>query len=160
MPRENCENLSNGDQNAEYGGVAEAHHAVEPCSEGEAADRAEQRLPGQRIVTFLAGHAVELDRDGDAGRGAGGKPEEQAEPKAVADSEHDGISDHPGQQPQRTVLAAQQVIGQIEAAEHVETGAGDADGGDCVMVHFSIVEAWYMSAPGGFPSCVPLNDFH
>src|SRR5207244_6938362 len=97
----------------------------------------------------LAGHAVELDRDGDAGRGAGGKPEEQAEPKAVADSEHYRIGDHPGQQPQRTVLAAQQVVGEIEAAEHVETGAGDADGGDCVMVHLLIVEASLGRKTGG-----------
>jgi hypothetical protein len=38
------------------------------------------------------------------------------------------------------VLASQQIIGEIQTAEHVEASAGDADGRECVVIHGGIVE--------------------
>jgi hypothetical protein len=39
------------------------------------------------------------------------------------------------------VLTAQEIVGEIESAEHVEAASGDADGGECVVVHERIVAA-------------------
>ena len=79
---------------------------------------------------------MRFNRDGDAGRNACSEAEEEPEAKAVADSEDDGVGDGASEESERAVLTAQQIIGEIEAAEHIQAGAGDADGRDCVVVHF------------------------
>jgi hypothetical protein len=83
--------------------------------------------------------AIELDRDGDPGGNSGSHAKEETKTKAVTDSEDDGIRYGAGQQPQRTVLPAQQIVREIETAQHIETGSRDADSCDCVMVHSAIV---------------------
>jgi hypothetical protein len=73
--------------------------------------------------------SVEFNRDCDTGRDTGSEAEEEAEAKAkaVADAEDNGVRNRAGEQTQRAVLAAQQVVSEIKTAENVKIRAGDAD---------------------------------
>ena len=81
-----------------------------------------------------AGGAVELNCDGDACRQARGQAKEQTETESVSEAKDDRIGNGAGQQAKRAMLSAKQVIGEIEAAQHVKACAGDADGGDDVVI--------------------------
>src|SRR5713226_4407157 len=86
-------------------------------------------------MVVVASGSMELNRDGNAGRGSRSDSKEQAKAYTVADSEHDRVRHHLGEQPQGTVLAAQQIVSKIKSAEHIQTNAGDADSRDGVVVH-------------------------
>ena len=79
--------------------------------------------------------AVEFNRERYAGSKTRHQAEEETKAQTVADSEEDRVCDRPGKHPQRTVLAPQQVIRKIKTAEHIQAGAGNADGCDHMMVH-------------------------
>ena len=79
--------------------------------------------------------AIEFNRNGDASCDPRGQAKKGTEAESKADTKNDGVGYGPGEQAQRAVLAAQQVIGEIKAPEHVKAGAGNADGCDRVMVH-------------------------
>jgi hypothetical protein len=83
--------------------------------------------------------AIELDRQRDTGRNAGSDAEEETETKAVAGAEDNRIRDGASQQSQRTVLTAQQVVSEIEAAQHIETATRNADGREGMVIHFERV---------------------
>ena len=71
----------------------------------------------------------------------GSEPEKRTQAEAVANSEDDRVGYSPRQQTQRAMLAAQQVIGEIQAAEHIEATACKTDGRKGVVVHPVIVAA-------------------
>src|SRR5580704_5027640 len=83
-----------------------------------------------------ASGAIEFNRQGNTGCDPGSQPEEETEAEAIANAENDGISDRAGEQAQRAVLAAEQVISEIKTTEHIKAGARNADGRDGVVVHF------------------------
>ncbi len=83
---------------------------------------------------------LQFDGDGNAGGGTARDTEEQPEADAVAGSEDDRVSHHPGEQPQRTVLAAQQIVSQVQGAQYVQKNSGDAEGRHQAMVHRTIIE--------------------
>src|SRR5437016_426656 len=91
-------------------------------------------------MILVASCSLEFDRDGNAGRCAGSEAKEKPQTDAEADSEHDRVRYRPGNQPQRTVLAAQQVVSEIKTPEHIEAGAGNTDGCDDVVVHETITK--------------------
>ena len=82
-----------------------------------------------------ASGSIQFDRKSGAGTKTGNKAKEGAQTNAVADAENDGVRYCPCEQAQRTVLATQKVVGEIEAAQHIETAAGNADGRRCMVVH-------------------------
>src|SRR5262249_21371058 len=81
-----------------------------------------------------AGSAVELDRDGKARCKTRDQAKKQSQAEAVSNAENDGVCNYASKQAERAVLSAEQVIGEVEAAYYVETGAGDADSGDDVVI--------------------------
>ena len=85
--------------------------------------------------------SIELNRQGDAGRNAGSYAKEQTQANAIADTKDNGVCDSPGQQPQRTVLPTQQVVSEIEAANHIKESARNANGCEYVVVHSKIIAA-------------------
>jgi hypothetical protein len=91
-------------------------------------------------MVLLASRSMKFNRDSNAGRGSRSDSKEKAKADAEPDSEHDRVRHHPGEQPQGTVLAAQQIVSKIKAAEHIQTNASDADSRDHVMVHQMIVD--------------------
>ena len=101
-------------------------------------------------MTQSARRASQFDREGKAGGNSGGKTEEQTKAKPVADAENKGIGYGAGEQAKRTVLSAEQVVGEIKATENIKTGAGNTDGGDRMVVHGKIVERVFC---GWMPRC-------
>src|ERR1700739_1959455 len=96
-----------------------------------------------------ASGSIQLNRKSGAGSKTGNKAKEGAQTNAVAHAEDDGGSNpapergrrtgenegspyRAREQAQRTVLAAQKVVGEIEAAQHIETAPGNADGRRCM----------------------------
>ena len=82
-----------------------------------------------------ASGSIQFNRKSGAGPKAGNEAKEGAEANAVANAEDDGVRYRAREQAQRTVLAAQKVVGEIEAAQHIETATGNADGRHCMVVH-------------------------
>src|SRR5580704_7504816 len=82
---------------------------------------------------------AEFNREGDTGGDTGSQAEEETEAQTVADTENNGVGYRAGKQAQRTVLTTQQVVGQIKSAQHIETGSGNADDRDGMVVHARIV---------------------
>ena len=68
------------------------------------------------------------------------KPKNRAEAKAVSDAEEPRIRYRAGQQAQGTVMSAEQIVGEIETAQHIEAGTRDAHDSDGVVVHAEIVD--------------------
>jgi hypothetical protein len=87
-----------------------------------------------------ASRPIELNRQGNACRNSGDQAEKRTQAQAVTDTEDQRISYRAGKQPQGTVLSAQQIVGEIETTEHVETGAGNTDRREDMVVHSGIVE--------------------
>jgi len=85
-----------------------------------------------------ASRPIEFNRDCDTGRDTGSQAKEETEAKAVADAEDNGVRNGAGEQPQRTVLTAQQVVSEIETAENIKTGTRDTDDGECMVVHLAM----------------------
>jgi Tol biopolymer transport system component len=136
------EYLTKADYNAECDRESQSQDPVQTGAESEAADGAEQRLPRQGIMLQPARRSVEFDRDGNAGGDARSEAEEETKSQAVADSENDRVGHRAGEQPQRAVLPAQQIVCKVKAAEHIQAGAGNADGREGMVVHgVSIVDA-------------------
>src|ERR1700688_4067056 len=79
--------------------------------------------------------SIQFNRKSGARCKAGNKAKEGAQANAVADTEDDGVCYRAREQAQRTVLAAQKVVGKIEAAQHIETAAGNADDFHCMVIH-------------------------
>ncbi len=65
---------------------------------------------------------------GDAGSQTSGQAKKHTKAKALTDSKNDRVRYRARKQPQRAVLSAQQVVGKVKAAEHIRTGADNADG--------------------------------
>lgn len=128
------DDLAEGDEDSESESEAQAEGRVESGGEAGSANGAEERFPREGIVREAAGGAVELDGQGEAAGEAGGDSEEKAEAQAVTDAENNGVSDGAGEDAERAVLSAEKIVSEVEAAENVERSAGDADGGDEVMV--------------------------
>ena len=92
--------------------------------------------------------STEFDGNGDPGRNSRDEAKEETKANAVADSEDNRVGYRPGEQSQRAVLPAQQIVSEIKAPEHIETAAGDTDGCDRMVVHSAIVD----NALGLYPS--------
>ena len=60
--------------------------------------------------------------------------ENRPESEAVAGSEKYSVSDGARERAQRSVFAAEQIVGQIQRSEHVERAADDADHRQRVLV--------------------------
>src|SRR4029077_3557308 len=90
-------------------------------------------------MTQAASCSIQFDRNRETCGNTGSQAKKETEAKAVADSKDDVIGHRSGQQPQWTVLPAQQIVSEVEAAQHVEAGPSNADGGDCGVVHAAIV---------------------
>ena len=86
------------------------------------------------------GGSTEFDGHGDPRGNSRDETEEETKSNTVAHSEDNRISYRPGEQSQRAVLPAQQIVSQIKAPEHIETAAGDTDGCDRMVVHAVIVD--------------------
>src|ERR1700720_32386 len=82
-----------------------------------------------------ASGSIKFNRKSGAGPNAGNKAKEGAKTNAVAHAEDDGVRYRAREQAQRTVLAAQKVVGKIEAAQHIETGAGNAEDRHGMVIH-------------------------
>jgi hypothetical protein len=135
------EYLACRDQSTECDCVFEAQNPVQSGPESKPADGAEQCFPRQGIMRQATSRTVKFDRDRNAGRKTRRKAKEKSKSDAVTDAKDDGIRYRPGQQAQRAVLPAQQVVRQIEAAQHIKKGARDADRSYSVVVdrHVMIV---------------------
>ena len=88
--------------------------------------------------------STELNRQSDTGGDAGSQAKEETEAEAVADAEDNGVCDRAGKQAQRTVLSTQKVVGQIETAQHIKTGARNTDDRDGMVVHPTIVDLTHL----------------
>ena len=64
-----------------------------------------------------------------------GKTEDRSEGKAIAGSEKYSVGDRARQRAQRSVFAAQQVVGKIQSSQHVERAADNADQRQRVLIH-------------------------
>jgi hypothetical protein len=84
--------------------------------------------------------SIEFNCQGDARRDTGSQAKEETKAQTVAEAEDNGVRYRAREHPQRTVLPTQQIVGKIEATQHIETRARNADRRDCVMVHSTIVE--------------------
>ena len=93
------------------------------------------------------GHAIQLHRERYADCKTRCNAKDQAQAQAVTKPEQNRIGDGARQQPQWAMLAAQQVIGEIQAAEHIQTTARDADRCNRMVIHPTIVEAFERSLP-------------
>ena len=68
---------------------------------------------------------------------AGDEPEDRAASETAAASEEHAIRHGAGESAERPVLAAEQIVREIERAEDIERTARDADQGDGVVIqHF------------------------
>jgi ketosteroid isomerase-like protein len=127
--------LAKSDENGKGDCKPKTQRAVKPYAETQPADCGKHSLPKQGVVVKAARGSIEFNGKRNARSNAGGEPKEKSEADAVPDAEGDRVRHRPGKQSQRPMLAAQQVIRQIQASDHVKTGAGDADGCDGVVVH-------------------------
>ncbi|MGA2878258.1 MAG: hypothetical protein ABSG13_04850 [Bryobacteraceae bacterium] len=85
--------------------------------------------------------SVQLNRDGHSKRQTGGHAEDQSQAETVPESKQNRISNGPGQQPQWAMRSTQQVVGKIEAAQHIQATACNGDGSNCVVIHLTSLEA-------------------
>ncbi len=63
----------------------------------------------------------------DAVRDPGDDAENGAQGQAVSDSKHGSVGDGAGERAERAVLAAEQIVGEVESAQQIERTADDAD---------------------------------
>jgi hypothetical protein len=78
--------------------------------------------------------AVELEGEGDPAGQTGSQAKEEAQAETVSDTKDDGIRNGAREQAERAMLSAEEIIGKIEAAEHVKARTGNADSGDDMVV--------------------------
>ena len=79
--------------------------------------------------------SIQFNGQRDTGRNPRGQSENQTEAEPIPHSENQRVSYHSCKHAERPVLSAQQVIRQVETAQHIQTCARNADGCNCVMVH-------------------------
>src|ERR1051326_2181402 len=127
--------LPQSNERAKRGRVSKAQSHIESRGKSGPADGAEEGLPEKRVMIVSAAGTLELDRNREAGRDSGRNPKEQAKAETVAESEHDGVRHHPGQEPQGTMLATEEIVGEIQAAEHIEANAAEANNADGAGAH-------------------------
>jgi hypothetical protein len=72
--------------------------------------------------------------------------EHGTEGKAIAGAEEDPVGDRACQGPQGSMLAAQEIVGEIQRSEHVQRTAEDADQRECVLIH--IGRTWLCKGHG------------
>jgi len=89
-------------------------------------------------VVVPSGRAIQFNGDRDPGCNPRSQPEHQAETKSVSNSEDQGVSYCTRKNAQRPVLSAQQVIGEIQAAQYIQTTARDADRRDAMVIHSEV----------------------
>jgi len=126
--------LAEGDEKGESKSEAQAEGRVKPCGKARSTDSAEECFPRKRVVRKAASGTVEFDGQGEPAGEAGGDSEEETQAEAVTDSEDHGVSDRAGQHAERAVLSAEEIVGEVEAAENVQRSADDGDRGDDVMI--------------------------
>ena len=127
--------LPQSNERAKRGRISNAQSLIESRGESSSSDGAEDGFPAQRVVVVSAAGTLQFDGNRKAGCNSGRNSEEQAKAETVADSEHDGVRHHPGQQPQGTMRAAQEIVSQIQAAKHIEANAAEANDGDGAVIH-------------------------
>src|SRR5262249_15537254 len=127
------------DEKPERDRKRKAYPAVQSGAESEPPYGAEKSFPPQRIMILAASCPLELDGDCKAGRDSRSHSKEKCQPKAIANSDIDVLGHNSGEQPQRTVLPSQQIIGEIQAAEHIQTDSGQAGGRNQVVIHPVII---------------------
>jgi|SRR5690242_7432916 len=134
------EYLADSEQNRKGSGESEPDDIVQSQSETEAADGSKDSFPWQRVMILSTSCSIEFNGYGDTGCNSGSYAKNKPKAQAVADSEDQGVRDCPGEQSQRAMLSAEQVISKVEAAYDIETSACNAYGCKCVMLHAKIVE--------------------
>ncbi len=117
-------------------GEVEAQVVVQSGAERETTDSGKQSFPWQGVRRKTARGAVELNREGDTSREARSQAEEETQAQAVANAKNDGVGYYTGKQAQRAALTAEKIVGEVEATQHIETGANDAESGEGVVVHW------------------------
>jgi hypothetical protein len=147
------DHLSGCDEHGECDCEPEAQGTVKSSGKARTANGGEHSFPGQRVVVQATRGAIELNRKSYASCDTGREAKEKTEAKTVSDSEDDRVGYRSGKQSQRPMLAAQQVIGKIQTSDHIKTGAGNADGGDGVVVHRRIIVEGMLDIWGGVPVC-------
>ena len=140
------EYLADGDENGKCNCEMHAQNHVQSSAETEPADGGKQRFSWPGVMVQPASGSMELDRQGNPGRYAGGKAKKETEAEAIPDAEYDRVRYRTGKHSQWTVLSAQQVVGKIQTAQHIKRAADNADGGDCVVVHSEDCRANTLSA--------------
>src|ERR1700740_2234858 len=83
---------------------------------------------------------AEFNRQGNTAGQTGSQPKEETQAKSIADAEDNGVRYGAGKHAQWTVLSSEQVVGQIETTQHIETGSRNTDDRDGVVVHAMIVD--------------------
>src|ERR1700688_864927 len=97
-------------------------------------------------MTVFPRRPIEFNRHCDASSYAGNHTKEKSQPDCISETEYDRAGHRSGEQPQRSVCAAQQIVSQVQRTEHVETRRRDAHAGQQVMIdgvremHVMIVE--------------------
>src|SRR5882762_5274419 len=149
--------LADGDETCKSDSEFEPQNPVKSGGESQPANGAEKCFPGQGIVLLAARRSTELNRHRDSGANPREEAKKRTEAKAIADSENDRVGNRSSEQAQRAVPATEQIIGKIQAAEHVETGAGDAHGCERVVVHGVIVDVSCRKPILAGKTCSPEN---
>jgi hypothetical protein len=86
-----------------------------------------------------AGSAVEFNGNSDACGYPGNQAKKQSQSNTVSNAKDNGIGYGACEQPQRTMLSAQQIIGEVKTSQHIKASACNTDGRDRVVVHGEIV---------------------
>src|SRR5580700_9327073 len=108
--------LAKCNENGKCNCELKAQRAIKSCGETQPSDRGKHSLPEQGVVVQCTRGSIEFDGNSDTGGNAGGKTKEETKANGVPNSEDDRIRHRAGKQSQRPVLAAQQVIRQIQAS--------------------------------------------
>jgi hypothetical protein len=103
--------------------------------ETAAANRAHGGIHPEARFAFLAGSARILPSQRDAMRQSARESEDRSQGEPETGSKDRPIGDGARQGSQRPMLAAQQIVSQIERSQYVQRTADDADQSEGVPVH-------------------------
>jgi len=110
------DDLADGDETGKSNGEFEAQDPVQSGAESQTAYGAEECFPGEGIMAEAASGSIEFNGQGGSGGNACEEAEERTEAKTIADSENHGVGNGSCEQPQRAMLAAQQIVGEVQTA--------------------------------------------
>ena len=104
----------------------------------------------------LARRPVKFNRHRDSSSHAGNHTKEKSQPDCIAKAKHNRVRHRSGEQSQRPMFAAQQIVSKVQRSEHVEARRRDAYAGQQMMIdgmremHAMIVEGSYFNFKASF----------